>query len=189
MGEGDGEIRQGGHQPWPLKVSRLGAVTVVSERGEKKRSYTLSIQNKLTHFYKLDKPDTASSFKPIPQHTKLRRQRTWSGPHTMTHQLHIYIYAEKLTPVSALFGGIYNSALKTADRQPICHWPVHSILEYSAMVWDPYLQKDNDHLESVQHHAPAYQTGLPIETPRPTAMLKDLELPPLAERRERQRLI
>lgn len=188
MGEGDGEIRQGGHQPWPLKVSRLGAVTVVSERGEKKRSYTLSIQNKLTHFYKLDKPDTASSFKPIPQHTKLRGHEV---DHTQWHISCIYIYAEKLTPVSALFGGIYDSALKTAYRQPICHWPVHSILEYSnsAMVWDPYLQKDNDHLESVQHHAPAYQTGLLIETPRPTAMLKDLELPPLAERRERQRLI
>ena len=129
----------------------------------------------------------------IQTHTSAYKTQTsedmkWTT-HNDTSAAYIYIYAEKLTPVSALFGGIYNSALKTADRQPICHWPVHSILEYSAMVWDPYLQKDNDHLESVQHHAPAYQTGLPIETPRPTAMLKDLELPPLAERRERQRLI
>ena len=85
-------------------------------KGEEEKSYTLSIQNKLTHFYKLDKPDTASSFKPIPQHTKLRGHEV-----DHTHQLHIYIYAEKLTPVSALFGGIFDSALKTADRQPICH--------------------------------------------------------------------
>ena len=69
---------------------------------------------------------------------------------------------------------------------------IRSILEYSAVVWDPYLQKDIDHsLEGVQHPAAhvVKQYHRPKHPDCITSVLKDLKLPPLAERSKRQRLV
>ena len=67
---------------------------------------------------------------------------------------------------------------------------VRSTLEYSSIVWDPYLQKDIDRLESVQRKAVRFITCDYRSRKQGciTRMLKQLELPPLQDRRKMARL-
>jgi hypothetical protein len=67
---------------------------------------------------------------------------------------------------------------------------IRSSLEYGATVWDPYLVKDVTKLERIQRQAARfikrdYRTR---EAGCVTNMLRDLNLPPLEERRKHQRL-
>ena len=67
---------------------------------------------------------------------------------------------------------------------------VRSTLEYGSTIWDPYLQKDITKLEKIQRRAARFikQDYHSKEPGSMTAMLKELELPPLEERRKENRL-
>jgi hypothetical protein len=67
---------------------------------------------------------------------------------------------------------------------------VRSILEYAAVVWDPYHQGDIQKLERIQHRAARFITGdYKSKTPGcVTAMLDNLNLPSLQDRRRDKRL-
>ncbi len=67
---------------------------------------------------------------------------------------------------------------------------VRSVLEYGASIWDPYLKGDIDKLERVQHRAARFITGnyRSREKGCVTAMLHDLELSSLHDRRHNIRL-
>ena len=67
---------------------------------------------------------------------------------------------------------------------------VRSTLEYSYIVWDPYLPKDIDKLEKVQGQAARFITGNYIsgEQGCVSQMLAELNLPPLQDRRKANRL-
>ena len=68
---------------------------------------------------------------------------------------------------------------------------VRSKLEYASVVWDPYLQGDIDRLEMVQHRAARFITG-DYRSRQPgcvTAMLNELGLQRLEDRRQEKRLV
>jgi hypothetical protein len=68
---------------------------------------------------------------------------------------------------------------------------VRSKLEYACIVWDPYLQGDTDKLEMIQHRAARFITG-DYRSRQPgsvTAMLNDLGLQSLEDRRQEKRLV
>ena len=68
---------------------------------------------------------------------------------------------------------------------------IQSTLDYSSVIWDPYLQKDIDKLEKVQRQAARFISG--DYTSRDhgcvTQMLSDLHLPLLRDRRKANRLV
>lgn len=66
---------------------------------------------------------------------------------------------------------------------------VRSILDYSSTVWDPYLQKDINSLESVQRRAARFVHNDYHRKSSVTNMMKSLGWKPLAERRREQRLL
>ena len=65
-----------------------------------------------------------------------------------------------------------------------------SILEYSAAVWDPHLQKEKTQLETIQRRAARFATNNYHErtTGCVNSMLQDLQWESLEERRQRNRL-
>ena len=67
---------------------------------------------------------------------------------------------------------------------------VRSTLEYSSIVWDPYLQKDTDKLEKVQRLAARFITGNYTSRDQGcvSQMLAELNLPLLQDRRKANRL-
>jgi hypothetical protein len=67
---------------------------------------------------------------------------------------------------------------------------VRSVLEYGAIVWDPYAKKDIDALERVQRGAARFITGdYRSRTPGSIQkLLKKLDLPTLQDRRKQLRL-
>ena len=66
---------------------------------------------------------------------------------------------------------------------------VRSILEYSAVVWDPHLKKDTEQLEAIQRRAARFVHNDYSKYSSVTQMLRDLKWQPLADRRRDQRLI
>ena len=67
---------------------------------------------------------------------------------------------------------------------------VRSILEYGAIIWDPYLQQDIDNIERVQRKAARFLTNdyRSRESGCVTQMLQKLDLPTLQNRRKELRL-
>jgi hypothetical protein len=67
---------------------------------------------------------------------------------------------------------------------------VRSIMDYGAVVWDPYHQSDINKLERIQHRAARFITGdyRSRTDGCVSAMLEDLQLQSLQERRRRLRL-
>ena len=67
---------------------------------------------------------------------------------------------------------------------------VHPIMEYGATVWNPYLKKDINHPESVQHQAARFITKdyKSREKGCVTKMLNDLDIPSLEIRCKEARL-
>ncbi len=51
---------------------------------------------------------------------------------------------------------------------------IRYVLEYSAVVWDPYLKKDTDKLEKLQRKAVRFTTSNYDRTSSVTKMLSDL---------------
>jgi hypothetical protein len=66
---------------------------------------------------------------------------------------------------------------------------VRSVLDYSSTVWDPYLQKDIDRLESIQRRAARFVYNDYGRKTSITELMKKLDWKPLSERRREQRLI
>jgi hypothetical protein len=66
---------------------------------------------------------------------------------------------------------------------------VRSVMDYSATVWDPYLQKDIDRIEGVQRRAARFIFNDSLRSSSVTVMMESLKWTPLAERRPEQRLI
>ena len=66
---------------------------------------------------------------------------------------------------------------------------MRSILEYSAVVWDPHLKKDIDQLEAIQRRAARFVHNDYSKYSSVTQMLRDLKWQPLVDRRRDQRLI
>ena len=64
-------------------------------------------------------------------------------------------------------------------------------MEYGAIIWDPYLTTEIDKLESIQRRGARFITKnyKSREEGSLTKMLRDLDLPSLASRRQHQRLI
>lgn len=64
-------------------------------------------------------------------------------------------------------------------------------MEYGAIIWDPYTQKETNKLEAIQRRGARFITKdyKSREEGCLTKMLKDLELPSLQTRRQQQRLI
>ena len=62
-------------------------------------------------------------------------------------------------------------------------------MDYSCVVWDPYLRKDIDKLENIQRRAARFVKNDYRRDSSVTAMLQDLKWQPLADRRRDQRLI
>ena len=62
-------------------------------------------------------------------------------------------------------------------------------MDYSATVWDPYLQKDINRIEGVQRRAARFIFNDYMRSSSVTAMIENLKWKPLAERRREQRLI
>ena len=66
---------------------------------------------------------------------------------------------------------------------------VRSVMDYSCVVWDPYLRKNIDKLEHIQRRAARFVKNDYRRDSNVTAMLQDLKWQPLADRRRDQRLI
>jgi hypothetical protein len=62
-------------------------------------------------------------------------------------------------------------------------------MDYSCVVWDPYLRKDIDKLEYIQRRAARFVKNDYRRDSSVTAMLQDLKWQPLADRRRDQRSI
>ena len=75
--------------------------------------------------------------------------------------------------------GFPNRASISAGRGPI---------HYSASVWDPYLQKDIDRIESIQRRGARFVQKDYQRTSSVKAMMNELGWKPLAHRRREQRL-
>jgi len=64
-----------------------------------------------------------------------------------------------------------------------------SVLEYASPIWDPYLQPDIDSLERIWCKAARFTTRDFCQRSSVTAMMRDLQWEPLAERRTKARVI
>ena len=65
---------------------------------------------------------------------------------------------------------------------------VRSVLDYSASVWDPYLQKDIDRIESIQRRGATFVQKGYQRASSITSMMNEQGCKPLAHRRREQRL-
>ena len=62
-------------------------------------------------------------------------------------------------------------------------------MDYSCVVWDPYLRRDIDKLENIQRRAARFVKNDYHRDCSVTAMLQDLKWQPIADRRRDQRLV
>ena len=65
---------------------------------------------------------------------------------------------------------------------------VHSLLDYSASVWDPYLQKDIERIESIQRRGATFVQKDYQRASSVTSTMNELGCRPLAHQRREQRL-
>ena len=72
-------------------------------------------------------------------------------------------------------------------KETACISLVCSVLDYSASVWDPYLQKDIDRIESIQRRGARLVQKDYQRTSSVTSMMNELGWKPLAHRRREQR--
>jgi hypothetical protein len=73
-------------------------------------------------------------------------------------------------------------------KETAYHSLVRSILDYSALVWDPYLKGDISNIENIQRRAARFVKNDYRRGSSVISMLKKLKWQPLAERRRDQRL-
>ena len=147
-----------------------------------KKCYIMSINSKSTHFYQLD----GHILQQVPENPYLGV--------TISDDLKWSSHICKITKKANSTLGFLKRNLKHCPlncRMTAYISLVRSTLEYSSVIWDPYLQKDIDKLEKVQRQAARFISG--DYTSRDhgcvTQMLRDLHLPPLQDRRKANRLV
>ena len=97
-----------------------------------------------------------------------------------------FITAKANSTLGLLRGNVHHCPEKLREQAFISL--VHSRLEYSSTVWDPYLAQDIDKIEMVQRRGARYVKQEFHHMASVTALLKDLQWPELAERRREARL-
>ena len=147
-----------------------------------KKCYTLSINNKSSRFYTLD------------NHIL---QQVSENPYlgiTLSEDLKWKPHIQKISKKANSTMSFLRRNLKSCPEQ--CKKSayislVRSILDYSAIIWDPYYTSDIHKLERIQRQAARFITGdyRSREEGCVTKMLHDLGLEPLQERRSFTRLV
>ena len=147
-----------------------------------KKCYILSIKNKLPHAYTLN-------------NTIL--ERVQSIPYlgvTLSEDLKWNNHIDKITKKASRVVGFLKRNLKhspiTCKRNAYLAL-VRSMLEYGAVIWDPYLQEDINKLERVQRQGVRFITAdyTSRATGCVTQMLHEQNLVDLKERRKTTRLV
>ena len=147
-----------------------------------KKCYTFSINQKSSKFYQLN------------NHIL---QQVSENPYlgvTISEDLKWTSHISKITKKASSTLGFLRRNLKHCPklcRKSVYFSLVRSTLEYSSIIWDPYLQKDTAQIEKVQRQAARFITGdyTTREAGCITNMLKDQNLPPLQDRRKANRLV
>ena len=147
-----------------------------------KKCYLMSINQKSTHFYQLD----SHILQQVPDNPYLGV--------TLSDNMKWNSHISKISKKANSTLGFLKRNLKHCpqdSRRTAYLSLVRSTLEYSSIVWDPYLQKDIDKLEKVQRQAARFITGNYISRDQGcvSQMLAELNLPPLQDRRKANRLI
>ena len=130
----------------------------------------LSINTKSSHFYMLQD----QILKQVPEHPYLgiilNEKLSWSP--------HVAKTARKANAVLALLRRNLSFCPENCKRTAYIAL-VRSIMEYGAIVWDPYLKKDIDSLERVQRRGARFITKdyRSRDPGSMTQMLKNLDLP------------
>lgn len=146
-----------------------------------KKCYVMSINNKSSNFYELDKHIL---------------QEVEESPYlgvTLSNSHKFSSHINKISSKASSTLGFLRRNLKNcpADCRRTAYLSlVRSTLEYASIVWDPHLQRDIDKLEQVQRRAARFISGdyTSREPGCVTNMLKDLDIPPLQDRRKMARL-
>ena len=146
-----------------------------------KKCYLMSINQKSTHFYLLD----GHILQQVPDNPYLGV--------TLSDNMKWNSHISKISKKATSTLGFLKINLKHCpqdSRRTAYLSLVRSTLEYSSIVWDPYLQKDIDKLEKVQRQAARFITGNYISREQGcvSQMLAELNLPPLQDRRKANRL-
>ena len=146
-----------------------------------KKCYLMSINQKSTHFYLLD----GHILQQVPDNpylgVTLSDNMKWNS--------HISKISKKANSTLGFLKRNFKHCPQDSRRTTYLSF-VRSTLEYSSIVWDPYLQKDIDKLEKVQRQAARFITGdyISKEQGCVSQMLAELNLPPLQDRRKANRL-
>jgi hypothetical protein len=146
-----------------------------------KKCYILSVKSRSSHYYQLDN----QILQKVPSSpylgAQLNEDLTWSE--------HILRISKRANSSLGLLRR--NLRFCSIDCRKMAYVSlVRSLMEYSSVVWDPYLQTDIDRLEAIQRRgarfiAQDYRSRTPGCV---TQMLQRYDLPPLEERRKNQRL-
>ena len=147
-----------------------------------KKCYLMSINQKLTYFNQLD----GHILQQVPDNPYLGV--TLSGD--LKWSSHINKISNKASSTLGFLKRNLKHCLQDSRRTAYLSL-VRSTLEYSSIVWDPYLQKDIDKLDKVQRRAARFITGdyTSREQGCVSQMLSKLKLPPLQDIRKANRLI
>ena len=146
------------------------------------KCYIMSLRSKSFHLYSLDN----QILKQVPLipylGVQLSENQSWSE--------HVSTITKKVNSCLGLLRRNLRSCPEECRRTAYLA-QVRSVLEYSAVVWDPHQQRDTDKLEDVQRRATHfikqdYRSHQPGSIAK---MLKDLNLPPLQDRWREKRLI
>ena len=146
-----------------------------------KKCYILSIKSSRTHFYSLNN----TILKQVPHTAYLGIQLS----ENLSWNTHIATISKR---ANSTLGFLRRNLRNCPQSSRLTAYLalVRSTLEYGASVWDPYTQTEIDRLEKVQRSAARFVTGN-YRTREPgcvTAMLKELQLPSLQDRRKSIRL-
>ena len=141
----------------------------------------MSINQKSAHFYQLD----GHILQQVPDNPYLGV--------TLSDDMKWNSHINKISKKATSTLGFLKRNLKHCPQDPrrtAYLSLVRSTLEYSSIVWDPYLQKDTDKLEKVQQRAARFITGNYTSRDQGyvSQMLAELNLPPLQDRRKANRL-
>ena len=147
-----------------------------------KKCYIMSINNKSSHFYELDKYILKQVNENPYLGLTISDNLKWSS--------HITKMTKKANSTMAFLRRNLRNFPENCRKTAYLSL-VRSILDYGSIIWDPYLSSDIDKIERVQRQAARFITGdyKTREEGCVTKMLDHLELRPLQERRSSSRLI
>ena len=147
-----------------------------------KKCHLLSINNRSSHFYTLCGEILNQVTENPYLGLTLSQDLKWST--------HITQLTKKANSTMAVLRRNLRNCTK--DCRKIAYISlVRSLMDYGAIIWDPYIQKDVTKLERVQRQAARFITN-DYKTKSEgcmTKMLQELDLPPLQDRRKSCRLV